>query len=70
MVEAADGFLVAVPVEIIAPDPAADPAGAEQLRAAVTRTVAGDMSEVLSEALRLRANPRINQANVDQIVQP
>jgi hypothetical protein len=25
---------------------------------------------VFAEALRLRASPRINQANVDQIVQP
>jgi hypothetical protein len=25
---------------------------------------------VFAEALRLRANPRINQENVDQVVQP
>ncbi len=70
MVETGDGFLVAIPVEIVEPDPAADTALYDQARAAVTRTIADDMTAVFSEALRLRANPRINQANVDQIVQP
>jgi peptidyl-prolyl cis-trans isomerase D len=70
MVETPVGFLVATPVEIIAPDPATDPAQYDQVRAAVSRTIANDVSAVFAEALRLRANPRINQANVDQIVQP
>jgi peptidyl-prolyl cis-trans isomerase D len=70
MVENAEGFLVATPVEIVSPDPAKDPTGYEQTRAAVTRTVAGDLATVFAEALRLRANPRINQQNLDQITQP
>ena len=70
MVEAAGGFLVATPVEIIEPDPKADAAGYEKLRGVVTRTVVNDLASLLTEALRLRANPRINQTNVDQIVQP
>ena len=70
MVENAEGFLVATPVEIVAPDPAADKAAYEQLRTAIARTVSDDLTTALSEALRQRANPRINQANVDQIVQP
>ena len=70
MVESPAGFLVATAVEIVAPDPAADPARYEQVRAVETRALAEDMSTVFSEALRLRANPSINQANVDQIVQP
>jgi peptidyl-prolyl cis-trans isomerase D len=70
MVETPDGFLVATAVEIIAPDPATDPARYEQVRAAESRTLADDMSAAFTEALRLRANPSINQANVDQIVQP
>jgi peptidyl-prolyl cis-trans isomerase D len=70
MVETAEGFLVATPVEIIAPDPSTDPAGYEQLRTAVTRTVADDLSSSFAEMLRLRANPRINQENFDEIVQP
>jgi len=70
MVETADGFLVATAVEIIAPDPAADPSRYQQMRDAVARTIAGDLTTIMSEALRQRANPRINQSNVDQIVQP
>jgi peptidyl-prolyl cis-trans isomerase D len=70
MVETQDGFLVAIPVEIIAPDPATDAARYEQVRAAVAKTIADDLTAVFSEALRLRANPRINQTNLDQIVQP
>jgi peptidyl-prolyl cis-trans isomerase D len=70
VVETMDGFMVAVPVEIVAPDPAADPAAYEKLRAAVGRTIANDLAATFAEALRLRANPRINQAIVDQIVQP
>jgi peptidyl-prolyl cis-trans isomerase D len=70
MVETAEGFLVATPVEIIAPDPGADATAYEQLRTAVERTVANDLAFVFSEALRIRANPRINSANLDQIVQP
>jgi peptidyl-prolyl cis-trans isomerase D len=69
-VETIEGFLVAVPVEIIAPDPAADAAGYEKLRAAVGQTLSNDLAETFAEALRLRANPRINQTVVDQIVQP
>jgi peptidyl-prolyl cis-trans isomerase D len=70
MVENAQGFLVATAVEVISPDPAKDPAGYEQLRAAVARTVANDLASVFAEALRLRANPRINPTNFDQVVQP
>jgi peptidyl-prolyl cis-trans isomerase D len=70
MVETPEGFVVATPVEIVAPDPAADAAGYEQLRASVAKTVSNDLATVFVEALRQRANPRINQANVDQIVQP
>ena len=70
MVDTGESFLVATPVEIVAPDPGADTAQYEQLRTAVTKTVSNDLTAVFTEALRLRANPRINQANVDQIVQP
>ncbi len=70
MVETAQGFLVATAVEIVEPDPAKDPAAYDQVRAAVSRTSANDLASVFSEALRLRANPRINQTNVDQVVQP
>ena len=70
MVETPEGFLVATPVEIIAARCRDRPAGYDQARTAITRSVADDMTAVFTEALRQRANPRINQANVDQIVQP
>ncbi len=70
MVETPEGFVVAMPVEIVVPDPAADPAGYQQLRAAVSRSIANDLATTLSEAVRLRSNPRINQTNFDQVVQP
>jgi peptidyl-prolyl cis-trans isomerase D len=70
MVETPEGFVVAIPVEIIAPDPSADQASYEQLRTAVNRTIANDLAGLFTEALRLRANPRINESALDQLVQP
>lgn len=70
MIETPDGFLVAAPVEIVAPDPAAEPLAVEQTRTAIRRSVINDIVSVYAGALRQRANPRINQANIDQIVQP
>ena len=70
MQETAEAFIVAVPAEIIDPDPKADQAGYDQVRKAVARSVGQDLSSVFAEALRLRANPRVDQKNVDQIIQP
>jgi peptidyl-prolyl cis-trans isomerase D len=70
MVETPDGFVVATAVEIVAPDPAADPLRFDQVRTAESHSLAEDVSAVFTEALRQRANPSINQVNVDQIVQP
>jgi peptidyl-prolyl cis-trans isomerase D len=70
MQETADAFIVAVPAEIIDPDPKADQAGYDQVRKAIAQSVGQDLSSVFAEALRLRANPRVDQKNVDQIIQP
>jgi len=67
MVETPDGFVVAVPAEIVEPDPKADPAGYGQLREAVDRSVASDLAAVFAQALRERAQPKINQQVVDNI---
>jgi peptidyl-prolyl cis-trans isomerase D len=67
MVETADGFLVAVPAEIQEPDPAKDPADYDQVRTAMTRAMGNDVAEIYAQALRDRAQPRINQANLDSI---
>lgn len=68
MVETPDGFIVATPAEIAEADPKTDPAGFDQLRTAVVRSIAGDLASVFADALRARAQPRINQAALDNIV--
>ena len=67
MVETPDGFVVAVPAEIVEADPKANPAGFDQVRAAVSRSIATDLASVFADALRARAQPRINQAALDNI---
>ena len=67
MVETPDGFLVAVPAEIQEPDAAKDPADYDQTRTAMTRAMGNDVAEIYAQALRDRAQPRINQANLDSI---
>ena len=70
MVELSQGFVVAIPAEIAVADPNADKAGFDKLRAELAQNIASDYAGVFQEAVRLRANPRINRANFDQIVQP
>jgi peptidyl-prolyl cis-trans isomerase D len=67
MVETNDGFLVAVPAEIVEADPKANPAGFDQVRTVVNRSIATDLATVFADALRTRAQPRINQAALDNI---
>ena len=70
MVETAEGFVVAILAELVEPDPKADAAGYDQARAAVTRSLSNDLTVVFTEALRLRANPKIDQKKLDQVAQP
>jgi peptidyl-prolyl cis-trans isomerase D len=67
MVETGDGFIVAVPAEIVEADPKADPAGYGQMRQAVARSVGTDLASVFADALRVRAAPRINQPVLDNV---
>jgi hypothetical protein len=67
MVETGDAFIVAVPAEIIEADPKADPAGYGQVRQAVARSIGTDLASVFTEALRARAEPRINQSVLDNV---
>ncbi len=67
MVETADGFIVAVPAEIVEADPKADPAGYGEVRQAVARSIGTDLASVFAEALRARAQPRINQPVLDNV---
>ena len=67
MVETPDGFIVAVPAQIEVANPADNPAGFDQLRSVVNRSIATDVSGVFADALRERAHPRINQSVLDNI---
>ena len=57
MVETPEGFVVATPVEIVAPDPAADPLRYDQLRAAESHTLADDMSRRLHRGVAPARQP-------------
>jgi peptidyl-prolyl cis-trans isomerase D len=67
MVETGGGFVVAVPAEIVEADPKADPTGYGQVRQAVTQSIGSDLASVFSDALRERAQPRINQSALDNV---
>ena len=67
MVEAGDGFIVAVPAEVVEADPKTDPAGYNQVREVVARSIAGDLAATFADALRVRAQPRINQTVIDNV---
>ena len=70
MVEVPEGYVVAQLAEIVTPDAAADKAGYDQARAAISRSVQNDVSGVFIDALRRRSEPRINQSVFDSVVQP
>ncbi len=70
MVETADGFVVAELVQIQQPDPNADPVGYGRTRDALTQSIGNDVQAVLTQALRVRANPKVNSAQLDAIAQP
>ena len=67
MVETNDGFIVAVPAEIIDTDPKDDPTGYGQVRQVVARSIGSDLATVFADALRTRAEPRINQPVLDTV---
>jgi peptidyl-prolyl cis-trans isomerase D len=70
MVATPTTFVVAVPAQIDTPNPSTDPGGYEELRSGVSRSIGGDIASIFAEAVRERANPRINQGNYDSVVQP
>ena len=70
MIETADGFLVAVLVEVGSPDPASDPAALNQVRLGLERAVGEDIELVYAGALRERANPRVNLQLLNSVAQP
>ena len=69
MIETPEGFLVAGLAEVIAPDAAADPAGAGQMRTALTQALSQDIEVIYATALRNRQNPRVNRTLLDSLAQ-
>ena len=69
MVEIPDGFVVVRLAEITDPDMASDPAGAAQIREALTRAIDQDVEIVFASALRQRAQPRINRTMLDNLIE-
>ncbi len=69
MLEDADGFLVVKLAAIESPDPAADPAGAGQIRTALNQAIGGDIQATYAAALRDRARPTVNQRMLEQLSQ-
>jgi peptidyl-prolyl cis-trans isomerase D len=67
MVETNDGFVVASLAEVVEADPKADPTGYGQVRQAVASSVGADLTSVFADALRARAEPRINQPVLDNV---
>lgn len=70
MIETPDGFVVVQLAQIQTPSPSADPVGYDQLKASLTNALADDMQAVFAGVVTARANPRINQAVIQQIAQP
>ena len=70
MVATPTTFIVAEPAKIDVPHVAHDPGGFQQVRNAVSASIGDDMATIFVQALRDRANPRINKENYDSIVQP
>jgi peptidyl-prolyl cis-trans isomerase D len=70
MVETPEGFIVAVPAEIVEAEPKTDPAGYAQVRQALGRSIGNDLAAAFADALRARAEPRINQSVLDNISGP
>lgn len=69
MVETPEAFIVAVPAKIETADPKADAAQYAAVREVLTRSVAGDLAEGFTQALRVRTEPRIDRSVFDSFVQ-
>ncbi|MBV9655030.1 MAG: peptidyl-prolyl cis-trans isomerase [Acetobacteraceae bacterium] len=70
MVETPDGFVVAVLGDVETPDHTTDPAGYARLQDALARSLGNDTEIVLAQALRDRAQPRVNARQLDSLIQP
>jgi peptidyl-prolyl cis-trans isomerase D len=69
MVETGDSFIVAELIAIEEADPNADPVGYGRTRDALAKSIGDDVQAVLTTALRARANPKVNSAQLDAVAQ-
>jgi peptidyl-prolyl cis-trans isomerase D len=68
MVPTRNGFAVAQLLEIVAADPATDPAALANARSTLVGQSADELEAAYLAALRSRANPRLNQGLMQQVV--
>jgi hypothetical protein len=69
MVQTANSFIVAVPAEIELPNPSADPTGYATLQDTLSHSIGNDIATLFTNAVRVRANAKINHSNFDSVVQ-
>ncbi|WP_431280663.1 peptidyl-prolyl cis-trans isomerase [Humitalea sp. 24SJ18S-53] len=62
MVATRDGYVVAVLVEVVAGNPAADPIGLATIKSETEQAIAADLEAQFTAALRDRANVRLNNS--------
>jgi hypothetical protein len=70
MIETPEAFFVVALGEVATPDPAADPVGTAQIRAALTQAIGQDIEMTFAAVLRDRAKPQVNRTMLDSMVQP
>jgi peptidyl-prolyl cis-trans isomerase D len=70
MVEAAQGFWVAVPVEVQRPDPAADPAAVDRVRLQLASSMSDDLEMTYAASLRDGQTVTVNRHLLDSVAQP
>jgi peptidyl-prolyl cis-trans isomerase D len=67
MVETPTGFVVAMPLTDTKPDPAANPAAVDQVRAQLTQSASNDLEITYATALRAKAKVTVNSAVFDEV---
>ncbi|MDE2582101.1 MAG: SurA N-terminal domain-containing protein [Rhodospirillales bacterium] len=68
MVQSDKGFLLAVPQKIVQPDPKQEPEKYAALRQVIARAVSQDVASSFAAALRQRAHPRVDHAQLESFV--
>jgi peptidyl-prolyl cis-trans isomerase D len=68
MAEIRGGFAVASVADILRIDPATDPLGMGRVRVEIEQAVGDDLEQQFQAALRVRANVRINERVLEQVI--